>query len=142
MDRGTQSVIYGIAHGSSCTGSLRSNAGKLLDRPSGVTGRNFLCDRLDRRYEAFSALRGKIRSLQPDVPRTRLDHRAAHLDVPDLSAAVAGRKIERHSPARAQKNVRRCACGPRACGHELRKLRRNRRRTLVTLVTFLQKLLL
>jgi len=33
-------------------------------------------------------------------------HRAAHVDVSDLSAAVAGRQIERHHPAR---NVRRCA---------------------------------
>ena len=96
--------------------ALPFDAGKLSDPSSGAAGCNFLCGRLDHRDETFPALRGAIRSLQPDLSRAGIDHRAAHVDVSHLSAAIARRQIERHHPASTRENAprsrasRACAC--------------------------------
>jgi len=77
----------------------RLNLRELFNRPSSVARRDFLCPRLDHRYKSFSTVRGEIRSLQPDLSRAGIYYRAAHLDVFNLSAPVAGRQIERHHSA-------------------------------------------
>jgi hypothetical protein len=81
-----------------------------------LPGAIFFADRLDHRHEAFPALCGSIRSLQPDLSRAGIDHRAAHMDVSHLSVAIARRQIERHYPATARKDAPRRASRARACG--------------------------
>ncbi len=105
-----------------CSGAraLSAHARKLFDHSSGVAGRDFLCGRLDRRDETFPVLRGKIRSIQPDISGAGVHRCAAHLDVSDLSAVVVGRQIERHPSSRTRANAQGGVGCAGACGGELK----------------------
>jgi hypothetical protein len=96
---------------------------------------------MDHRNETFSALRRKIRSLQPNLPGAGVHRCAAHLDVSDLSAAVVGRQTERYPSPGTGKNTQACACRARACVGELEsqkvtKLKRAFRPSSFNFLTF------
>ena len=94
-------------------GVVSSDAGELSHNTTSASGSDFLRDWMDRRDETFSALRRKIRPLQPNIPRAGVHRRAPHLDVSDLFAAVVGRQIERHPSPGTRKNAQGCACRAR-----------------------------
>src|SRR5215470_400826 len=116
MDRQVESAIDRRGAGRAGACALPFDAGKLFDRSSGIAGGNFLCDRLDYRDETFPALRGSIRSLQPDLSGAGIDYRAAHVDVSHLSAVIARRQIERDYPPPAREDACRRTSSRRTCG--------------------------
>src|SRR6266571_8329143 len=91
-------------------GVVSPNTGELSHNSTSASGSDFLRDWMDHRDETFSALRREIRPLQPNIPGAGIHRRAAHLDVSDLSAAVVGRQIERHSSPRTRKDAQGCSC--------------------------------